>query len=60
MKNKIRMESDYIDFMSKALKEAAQRLSTGQSQSNAFFNGTLCVVLKDVSHNDKEAAGEVK
>ena len=60
MKNEIRMESSDIDFMSKALKEAAQRLSTGQSQSNAFFNGTLCVVLKDVSHNDKEAAGEVE
>ena len=60
MKNEIRMESSDIDFMSKALKEAAQRLSTGQSQSNAFFNGTLCVVLKDVSHKDEEAAGEVE
>ena len=60
MKTQMRMEVNDIDFLSKALKQAAQRLSTGKSQSNALFNGTLCVVLKDVSHHDKEAAGEVK
>ncbi|XP_062519668.1 uncharacterized protein LOC134194733 [Corticium candelabrum] len=60
MKNEMRMELNDINFLSKALKEAAQRLSTGNSQSRALFNGTLCVVLKDVSHHDQEAAGEVE
>ena len=59
MKNEMRMEVNDINFLSLALKEAAQRLSTGKSQSHALYNGTLCVVLKDVSHDDREAAGEV-
>ena len=60
MKNEIRVEGNDIDFLSKALKEAAQRLSTGNFRSNALFNGTLCFVLKDVSHRDEEAVGEVQ
>ena len=60
MKNEICMETNDIEFLSEELEEAAQRLSTENSQSNALFSETLCVLLKDVSGNDKESAGKVK